>query len=350
MGGKKAGPKPSPFDWQGFIALSIFLLSFLLGLDQVQEKGWSAATVLLAWAIASVAFVTFIVSELSGSHPIFPFGILRHRDFALGLFISLTRGIGLFGSIFLVPLFMQKVQWHSTVQTGLVIMPGALMMAIIMPAAGFFTDRIGARIPAIIGIAVTALSFYLYYQIDLYSSVWDIIFLQLIRGFGVAMMMTSTTTAAMNAVERHQTGTASALINVAQRVGGSFGIAFLVMMLEKRTVIHLESLSDRLSLVGGARGIGSERVGILKQSALSTGYGGADALRAARGTILTFVSKSAQTRAFADVFIIAGFMILIGLPAAICLSSRVPHKEMVKSKQMQSASSKSSGQPGRDDT
>ena len=74
---------------------------------------------------------------------------------------------------------MQRVQWHSTVQTGLVIMPGALMMAVIMPTAGFLTDRIGARIPASIGIAFTALSFYLYYQIDLYSSVWDLIFLMI---------------------------------------------------------------------------------------------------------------------------------------------------------------------------
>lgn len=339
VGGQKAGPKPPPFDWQGFVALSIFLLSFLLGLDQVQEQGASSTAILIAWAIASVAFVTFIVSELSGSNPIFPFGILRHRDFTLGLFISLTRGIGLFGSIFLVPLFMQKVQWHSTIQTGLTVMPGALMVAIVMPMAGFLTDRIGSRIPASVGIAVTALSFYLYYQIDLYSSVWDIIFLQLIRGLGVGMIMPPSTTAAMNAVEKHQTGTAAALINVSQRVGGSFGIAFLATLLERRTVVHLERLSDRLSLVGEARGIGSEPVRILMQSALSAGYGGPDALRAARETVLTFVSKSAQTRAYADVFIIAGLLILLGLPAALCLSSKAPGKRAVKSKPMQPAQS-----------
>ena len=343
MGGKKAGPKPPPFDWQGFVALSIFLLSFLLGLDQVQEKGLTNGGILLAWATASVALVMFIVSEITGSNPIFPFGILRHRDFALGLFISLTRGIGLFGSIFLVPLFMQKVQWHSTVQTGLVIMPGALMMAIVMPASGFLTDRIGARIPACIGIIVAALSFYMYYQIDLYSSIWDIISPQMARGIGVGLMMTSTTTAAMNAVERIQTGTASALLNVAQRIGGSFGIAILAAMLERRTVVHLERLSDRFSLIGEARGIGSETVSILKRSALAAGYGGADALQAARGTILTFVSKSAQSRAFSDVFIAAGLLIIMGLPAAFCLSGRVPRKEAVKSKQKATEPSKSSG-------
>ncbi len=342
MGGKKSGPKPAPFDWQGFFALSVFLLAFLLGLDQGQEKGWSAGTVLLSWYIASLAIVTFIVSEATGSNPIFPFRILRHRDFALGLFIALTRGIGLFGAVFLLPLFMQKIQWHTTVQTGLVIMPGALMMAVVMPAAGFLTDRIGARIPGSVGIALTSLSFFLYHQIDLYSSIWYITSLQIMRGVGVALLMTPTTTAAMNAVEKHMAGTASALINVAQRIGGSFGIAFFATMLERRTVVHLERLSDRLNLVGEFGGIGSEPVGILKHYALSKGYGGADALQTARGTIITFVSKSAQTRAFADVFIIAGTMILIGLPAALHLTGKVPGREAKKPKPIQPVLSRSS--------
>ena len=329
MGGKKAGPKPPPFDWQGYIALAIFLIAVLLGFDQGQEQGWYSSPILLAWAVGIIAFTTFFVSELTVLHPIFPFGLLRHRDFTLGLFVSLTLSVGLFGAIFLVPLFMQNIQWHNTIQTGLVLMPGAIMMAIFMPLSGYLTDRIGARPLVAVGITITALSFYLYHQIDMYSSVWDIISLQLIRGVGVGLMMTPTTTAAMNAVDRLQAGTASALLSVGQRVGGSFGIAFLATMLQRRTIVHLESLSDRITVMGGT---GTDAVNQLKYAALSIGYGGTDALNVAYGTVMTFVSKSAQTRAFGDVFVMAAFLTFLGFPAALFLSRRIPHREALMSK------------------
>jgi DHA2 family multidrug resistance protein len=134
----------------------------------------------------------------------------------------------------------------------------------------------------------------------------------------------------MNAVDRLQAGAASALLSVAQRVGGSFGIAFLATMLQRRTVVHLERLSDRLTVMGG---MGTDAVNQLKYAALSIGYGGTDALNAAYGTVMTFVSKSAQTRAFGDVFVMAAFLTFLGFPAAVFLSRRIPRREALMSKE-----------------
>jgi len=319
MGGRKPGPKPPPFDWQGYIALAVFLLSTLLGLDRGRTEGWHSGIVLLAWAVAAVALTTFIVSELTVKHPVFPLGLLRHRDFVVGLYIALVRAVSLFGTVFLLPMFMQKVQWHDAIQTGLVLMPGAVMTALTMPTAGFLTDRIGARVPGTIGVIVTAYSFYLYHQLDLDSSAWDIIWLQVPRGVGIGFMMAPFTTAAMNAVERQNAGTASALLNVFMQAGGSFGIAVLATVLERRTIWHLERLS---ALADGA----GHTLSVLRETALSLGYGGGPAMEAARGTVLSLVQKSAQTRAFGDVFVVAGFLTLLGLPAALALSRKVAKK------------------------
>jgi len=319
MRGTEREEAPPPFDWQGYLALAVFLVVLLLGLEEGRKEGWSSTPILLAWAVAAVALTLFIATELTVENPVFPFALFRRRDFALGFFLALSRAVGLFGSVFLLPLFLQTVQWHDSIHAGLVLMPGALMVAATMPLAGYLTDRIGSRLPASVGVALTAYSLYLFHRLDVNTGFWDILLVQIPRGVGIGFMMAPVMAAAMNAVPRHLAGTASALLNVAQRAGGSFGVALLATMLERRTITHLESLSDAVSIRGEV-GYYAEKA--LVHGALAMGYG-ADATQAARATIMGLVAKSAASRAFGDVFVLAAWLTLLGLPAALFLTGRI---------------------------
>ena len=146
--------------------------------------------------------------------------------------------------------------------------------------------------------------------------------------------MTPVTTAAMNAIDRLQAGTASALVSVAQRIGGSFGIAVFATMLQRRTIIHLERLADSVTVLGGT---GADAVNQLKYVAQSIGYGGTDALNVAYGTVMSFISKSAQTRAFGDAFVLAAILTILMFPVAACLSGRIPRKEALKAREAASS-------------
>ncbi len=219
--------KPPAFDWMGFSALGVFLVCLLLGLDRGQDHGWTSTLILTYFVMAAVAFVLFIVIETSTPHPVIPLSMFKIPDFTAGLVLAVARSTALFGAVFLLPVFLQRLMGLSTIQNGIIMIPGAISVAFFMPIAGRLTDSYGARWPAAIGVICASASLYFYSTLDVDSSRWAIIYPQIFRGAGIAFMLTPVATAALNAVHPRQAGIASGLLNVGQQAGGSFGIALL---------------------------------------------------------------------------------------------------------------------------
>jgi len=308
IGRREKTAPPQPFDWYGFLSLSVFLIGLLLGLDRAQSYGWDATEVKYYLAVAAVSFTAFISAELTAGHPVVPFDMFRHTDFSMGLLLALIRAVALFGAVFLLPVYLENLQGRTAIQTGIILVPAAVTIAVFMPISGSITDRFGARWPAVAGVVLTGVSLWMYRTLDYDSSSWDIIYPQFFRGAGIALMLTPVATAAMNAVAPRQAGIASGLLNVAQRAGGSLGIALLSTVLTNRQAMHQEIIGAGINL-----------------SALTPAAGMSPA--SVKTVIILLIQRAAAIRSFDDVFALAAGLTMLGLIPALFLSAKPPPKK-----------------------
>ena len=223
---KSKAPK-FPFDKWGFVFLSMFLICSLLALSKGQAKGWTSQYILTLFSIAFTGLVMFIATEATVEHPILDLGLFKYRNFSLCLSLSVYRAVGLFGGLFLLPIFLQSFGGYTTIQTGLWMMPGALTVAFMMPFSGKLSDKYPPSTLVVIGAVLTGISMILYGYLDPLSGAFTIIGPQVMRGIGLALMMSPLMTAAINSVPRDKIPTASIFLNISQSVGGSFGIAIV---------------------------------------------------------------------------------------------------------------------------
>ena len=312
----KREPKvvPSPFDWPGFFSLVTMLVCLLLGLDYAQDHGWDARLTIIYFCVSTVALALFLLRESKTEHPIVPLRLFKIREFSLSLGITLLRAILLFGFLFLMPVFLQNIRGFTAVQTGLIALPAGISLIIFMPVAGRLTDKIGARMPTLFGLALIAISYLFFDAADTGSSAWQIMYPLIFRGAGLAFLITATTTAAMNAVEKKDTGVASSLINICAMAGGSLGIALLSTTLAHRTVAHIikqnadfpaahaQEIVSRISDLDSAPDVAASAITMLS-------------------------NKFATVNAFDDVFLFCAIIAAVGFIPALLLSTNPATKQ-----------------------
>jgi len=190
----------------------------------------------------------FVAIESSVTHPLLDLSLLRFRNYSLSMVLAIFRSVGLFGGMFLLPIFLQNLAGYTPIQAGLWMMPGAVTMGIMMPFAGRLADRVNnPRYLVATGTIITGFSMFLYARLDPLSGITMIIGPQVIRAFGLAFMMTPLITAAINAVPLARVAMASSFLNVTQQVGGSFGIAILNTYVTKAIHGHTVRLGEIIS-------------------------------------------------------------------------------------------------------
>ncbi len=247
------------FDLLGFISMATFLTFLLIALSDGNAEwntgGWTSPFMLSCFAISFVALVVFFVIELNVRHPLIDLGLLRDFNFGISNLILFIFGMGMFGSTFLLPLYLQNALGFTAFQAGSMFLPVGLIMAVMAPVAGALSDRLNPKIPAAIGIILLSLSLLLNRNLSLFSETSTIMVSLYLRGVGMAFIFTPLSTIALSGIPRERLAQASGLFNVLRQVGGSFGVAIMGTLLTMRTAYHMtiygQSL-DRYSPVGGA--------------------------------------------------------------------------------------------------
>ena len=320
-----------PFDWWGFIFLSIALITGLLALSKGQEKGWTSGYIITCLSFTIIGLTMFLTVENVIAHPLLDLKLFLYRNFSLSMGLAIFRAVGLFGGVFLVPIFLENLVGYTTIQTGLWMMPMALTVGIMMPISGRMADRYSARWLVLVGSALTGISLLIYGDLDPLSGAAMIIGPQLIRGFGLALMMAPLLTAAINAVPKEQVATASSFLNVAQRLGGSFGIALLNTFVTSSVRVHAVRLG---SLVGNS----PESLRQWAEVGLKVDHMKVKGLfmnTEMRGTISAAktVLDRANVLGFQNGFFLAGCIILLSLPLCLMLQDRKrPHDNLTEKK------------------
>jgi EmrB/QacA subfamily drug resistance transporter len=320
---KPGAESHKPFDMWGFVFLTIFLISFLLGLSRGETEGWSSKYIMICALLSVFSFSSFLITETLVRDRIMDLSLFKHPIFSVAMLITAIRSIALFGGVFLLPLFLQQLKGLSAVQSGLILMPGTLVMAVVMPFVGIISDKVSPRFLAVVGLCILAYSMFLYKDISIYMSNWSIVFPTMIRGVGMCLLMAPIMTLALNSIPRHKAGMASSMMSIIQQVGGAIGIAFLSTVLDNRTKFHTNNMAPMMRS-NGPKFI--ETVNAIASRAHDIGMTGMNSALAAKTTVMKYFYMSMMGYGFQDAFVFAtGIIILSLIPTLLLPNKNVIH-------------------------
>ena len=321
---KPAASTHKPFDFWGFIFLSVFLISFLLGLSKGEHEGWTSSYILSCFSLSALSLIGFFLVESLTKHGIVDLGLFKNAIFSASMVVTVVRSVALFGGSFLLPVFLQQLHGLDEVQTGLILLPGSLAIGVMMPMTAKLTDRFGPRLMTIVGLIGVSMFMYMYRNIDVNTSTWDIVFPTIIRGVGIALLFTPVMTTALNSISKASVGMASAMLNLASQIGGSVGIAVLAMTLDHRVKFHMAVLGAEINPTSTGFNDAFHRS---MAHALEIGYTHADAARIAFMGLGRSLGTSAGVAGFQDAFLFGTLVVLSGILSAVFLPGHAVHSQ-----------------------
>ncbi|MCM3668321.1 DHA2 family efflux MFS transporter permease subunit [Mesobacillus maritimus] len=228
--------------------LSLVLSSFafgglLYGFSSAGDKGWSDPIVYGTIVVGAVCLVILILRQLRMDDPMLKFQIFKYPMFALSSAISIVISIAMFSGMILIPIYIQTIRGISPFESGLLMLPGALVMGFMSPITGRLFDKYGARMMAIIGLVVVVVTNYYFTQLDMTTSYFSIMLLFAVRSFGMSMTMMPVMTNGLNQLPMMDNPHGTALNNTLQQVSGAIGSALLITVMNNRTEAKAEELA-----------------------------------------------------------------------------------------------------------
>ncbi len=315
--------KAGPIDLVGIGLLTVGLGSLQYVLQEGQQDDWFSDKWITRLAIlAGISLAAMLAWELSPRNkaPVVNFRVLKNRDLSAGLILFLVLGFGLYGGLFIFPLFTQNILDFPPTATGLVLLPGGLATAVAAMICGRITSLpkppIDLRLLILFGVGIFILSMWQLGHLTIASGEPDTRLALIIRGFGLGFLFTPINFVVFASLKGPETQQASGLINLARQLGGSFGIAVLNTYIANMEAFHRANL---VSNFYSGNPIYNQRIAGLTQNFVSNGLSqtGAHtaALRALDGTVMA----QAATMSFNDAFLLVGLSFVIAAPAVFIL-------------------------------
>jgi len=239
--------KPVPPDILGFLLSTVFISSLLIALSKGQEKGWLASDYILTlFVVAAVSFPLFIWWELRHDHPFIDLSIFGVRDFSLSMLIRLIFGSAIYGSFYLIPIYLEKFRMYPTFLTGLLLLPGALINGFMGVMVGRLTDRFGGKRVMAIALVGMAVGFYLLSGADAYTSKSVLIlYIAFYIGF-VGAVFTPLNYMSLACLTQRHLDTGASMIHVIRFIAGAMGTAFATSHMEARKYLHFLGMARKL--------------------------------------------------------------------------------------------------------
>jgi len=244
----RVGGSGAAVDWWGIVWLTLGLGGFQLVLEQGQQEDWFASE-FIRWAslISLTSLVLFVRQELSTRHPAVDLRVLRHKALFAGSLYSIVLGFGLYGAVFIIPVFAQSQLHFTATKTGLMLLPGSLASAVVMILFGKFLKNHDQRVLIATGAVILCVSMWALGDLSPQTGE-DQLFWPLIgRGVGTALIFLPLSIAALGAIPRHEIPAAAGLFSLTRQMGGSIGIAVLTTMLEKSAHLHRGDLVNHIN-------------------------------------------------------------------------------------------------------
>jgi EmrB/QacA subfamily drug resistance transporter len=223
----------------------------LYGFTSAGNNGWTAGITLITLAVSAVTLFLFIKRQLAMHHPMLEFRVFKLRTFTLATIIGMIGFLGLIGLETLIPLYMQEMREFTALDSGLVLLPGALISGLMSPITGMIFDKYGARALAFTGLTIMTIATLGFVFIDIYATMTLLAFLFALRMFGFSMVMMPVTTSGLNELPRKLIPHGAAMNNTMRQIAASVGTALLVtVMTTTAQTVNVDSSSTTPDIVG----------------------------------------------------------------------------------------------------
>jgi EmrB/QacA subfamily drug resistance transporter len=229
------GGDARPLDWRGLLLAGVAIICLLNGLVEVRQSGPLAA-VLLGAGLACLA--GFIAYQLRTAHPLMNMGLFRYPQFAMGALVAFIYGMGLFGSTYLLPVYMQLGLHYLPSQAGLVLLPAGGVLAVTIWLGGRLVDRYPPNILVAIGISLLALSFALMALVQPDTSYLLLMLWAIIGRIGLGLVLPALSLGSMRGVDSSLIAQGSSTINFLRQLGGAIGVSLVGIVLEWRLALY----------------------------------------------------------------------------------------------------------------
>jgi DHA2 family multidrug resistance protein len=308
------------FDTVGAILSSVGFGLTLFGLSRVDANGWGSMTVRGCIAAGATSLFAFVLYELSRDDPLLNVRLFAIPQFLVANVIGWVSTIALFGAELMLPLYLQNLRSMSAVDTGLLLMPQGLSVALAGPLAGRMVDKLGARWVCMFGFALLAINTWQMSQITATTSYDEIKFLLIIGGLALGCTMQPTQLSAMAVVPPQFRTNASSLNNAMRNVFQSFGVAMLSTVVTTQAIVHSQILSWDVR-PGTVEALAIPQLSATLQQ--SQGLSGSVADMAAMSMMLHQISEQASVLAFGDAYRITFYAAVLAFFLATLLLGRI---------------------------
>jgi EmrB/QacA subfamily drug resistance transporter len=230
----------SRLDWKGLLLACVCTISILNGLVSLHDEPLLAAA-LLALGLAS--FIGFVAYQLRSDAPLIDMRLFAYRQFAMGALVAFIYGMALFGSTYLVPVYMQLGLRYAPSQAGLILLPAGIALALTIPIAGKMADRFPPNILVSIGLGLLALSFGLMALGAPGTSYFILMAWTIIGRVGLGLVLPSLSLGAMRGVDFSLIAQGASAISFVRQLGGAIGVSLVGIVLEWRLAVHKTGLA-----------------------------------------------------------------------------------------------------------
>lgn len=225
-------------DFLSVVLSSVGFGGILYGFSSAGKEGWDSPEVYGTIAIGVISLVVFILRQLKQERPMLNFKIYRYPAFALSSAISMVVTMAMFSGMLLLPIYVQTIRGISPLDAGLMLLPGAIIMAIMMPITGKLFDKFGGKALAIIGLTITVVTSYMMSKLTIDTTYPYLILLYTLRMFGMSMVNMPVTTNGLNQLPARFYPHGTAMNSTMQQVSGAIGTALLVTIMSTRAKTH----------------------------------------------------------------------------------------------------------------
>lgn len=306
---KKVDTGKFHIDYIGVGLLAVGLGFLQVVLDKGQQDDWfDSGFILLSVVLAVGCLVGAIFWELRTSQPVVDLRLFKDRNFASATVMMFMLGFVLLGSTLLLPLFLQSLLGYTATRAGMVISPGGFVIMVMMPIVGFLLSKVQPRLLVAVGLLITAWSLHYMTSFSLEIDFHTVVMARIYQSLGLAFLFVPISTAAYASVPQRKNNAASALINLARNIGGSFGIAFATTLLARRAQFHQNHLVQHLTPYDQPYREAMQHFTQLLGSA-----------ERAQGMIYGMVQRQATMMAFLDNFKVLSVVFFCMLPMVLLL-------------------------------
>lgn len=304
-------------DWLGIALLAVGVGALQWVLERGERYDWFESRAITAAAItAAAALVAFVWQERRAPHPVVQLRVLRHRALIVGCTFGTVLGIGLYGSIFLMPVYTQQLLRFTAWQSGIAMLPASIATAIAMLFAGRLVWRTGPRPLMSVGVAILIAALVGMSHWTLQSGMHDLFWPQVLRGLGMGLLFVPISSATLTALPPAEVQQGAGLYNLARQLGGSFGIAVLATWLHHQTTVHHAYLAEYVSAVDAETTL---RLAQLSEGLRQHGLDPSSAKDAARRMLDGATRAQASMLAFEDCYLALAALFCVVAPLVLLM-------------------------------